>query len=308
MTRTSRDILLIAEEPALNPGRPFKDPAAEVVWAALCVLPDGAQHELAAQLADRLSLLEADRPGPDHRRARGVAALREAARILNHSPSVGEYRALRDGHPEYGWPPDGSLRRWLSEAGSWNGALVEARLAALPDPQPETEGHGPELSDAEIEAAVAECSVEFGKPVAELSFSHYLTWSRQPAVRRRPGRRPRSQIPFDRLGGWREVKRRVIGGDAGDAERAIVAAGADGHGYRYTDEEIFAAAEEIIARLGGKTDWPTIAQWGRERKAILAEERERGVPPRAIPGAGVLQERFGRWLQARHFYEEARKA
>lgn len=87
----------VDDDLSLDPRRPFADPAAEVVWAALCVLPAGAQHEVADQLAERLSLLEHEAPGHDRRRARAVAALREAARILKRSPSVTEYRELRQG-------------------------------------------------------------------------------------------------------------------------------------------------------------------------------------------------------------------
>lgn len=261
---------------------------------------------MAGHLAERLSLIEQDRPGHDYRRARAVAALREAAQLLGHSPSIREYRELRQAHPEYRWPPDGSVRRWMSASASWNAALAEARLDAVPDPQPRTVEQGPNLTDEEILMAVLECASDLDKPVAELTFSRYRSWSRDPVVRRRPGRRPQSQVPFDRLGGWREVKRRAIGGDPAEAERAIAAAGADGHGYRYTDREIFAAAEEIIERLPEGV-WPTIAEWIRERSELLAEERRRGMPPRAFPGHRVVGVRFGNWAKARHAYEKARK-
>lgn len=94
-----------------------------------------------------------------------------------------------------------------------------------------------------------------------------------------------------------------MGGDPAQAEREIVAAGADGHGYRYTDAEMFSSASEIIERLPSEKTWPSTTDWSRERARILEDERAAGKPPRAIPGANVLRTRFGSWAKARYAYE-----
>lgn len=93
-----------------EPNRRFEDPAAKAVWAAICTLPEGAQHQVAEYLVERLALVEQRGNAQEVRVARGVAALREAAQILGASPTVGQYRELRERHPERRWPPDGSIR------------------------------------------------------------------------------------------------------------------------------------------------------------------------------------------------------
>ena len=291
------------QAPKLNPNHPFEDPAAAAVWAAVCALPEGAQHEVCNRLVERLALVEQRATAQEVRVARGVAALREAADILGHSPTVGQYRELRDKHPECRWPDDSSIRGWLSDSKSWNEALRAARLDAVPDPHP-VSPRGPDLTDEEIVGAVRECAADLGKAIADLSWSEYLRWSKRAEVRRRPGRRPRSQGPFDRLGGFLEVKRRALGADA---EGIRMLARRDGTGYRYTDEEIFAAAAEIVARLDPDKPWPTGAEWARERKAILQKERDAGLPPRAIPSSNAVWRRFRSWEEARWAYERARR-
>jgi len=228
--------------PKLNPNHPFEDPAAEAVWAAICALSEGAQHEVCKKLIERLALVEQRPTAQEVRVARAVAALREAADILGHSATVGQYRELRDKHPEYRWPDDSSIRGWLSDSKSWNEALRAARLDAVPDPHP-VSPRGPDLTDEEIVGAVRECAADLGKSIADLSWSEYLRWSKRAEVRRRAGRRPRSQGPFGRFGGFLEAKRKAIGDDALGLE---LLARRDGKGYGYTLEEIFAAADEII--------------------------------------------------------------
>lgn len=96
----------------------FPDPAARVVWAGVCALDEASQHDVLRELGNRLAF-PAERGAVNTRQvreARAIAALREAAEILGRSPSVNEYRHLRKTkHPS--WPPDGSIRDWLS--GGW---------------------------------------------------------------------------------------------------------------------------------------------------------------------------------------------
>lgn len=290
-----------------DPRRSFKDPAAAVVWAAISVLPEGAQHQLAEELLEHLAIAELRQTGQEIRVARAVGALREVAKNLGGaSPTVSQYREQQAKHPECRWPSDRSIRNWLSDSGSWDEALKAARLDSLPDPVPDHPGQGPNMTDTEILAALKECAKDRGISVAEISWAEYLRWARSADVLRRLGRRPRSQTPFDRLGGFRTAKRLAMGGSPEQAEAAIVAAGADGHGYRYTERELYGAADEILQRLGPEAVWPSTTEWPRERSAILAEEAAAGKPPRAIPGAGIVWNRFRSWPAARYAYEQAR--
>jgi hypothetical protein len=84
-------------------------------------------------------------------------------------------------------------------------------------------------------------------------------------------------------------------------------AGADGHGYAYTHEEVFVAADEIAARLGAAGSFPRPSRWHRERRAILAAEKAAGKPPRAFPSMKVVRSRFENWEAATEAYEAARR-
>ncbi len=97
-----------------------------------------------------------------------------------------------------------------------------------------------------------------------------------------------------------------MGGNA-DLDQSTGDVRAGGKGYRYSDRELFQAAEEVIDRLGADCAWPTSTQWPRQRLAILDEERDRELPPRAFPSASVVWQRFGSWEAARHAYQQAMK-
>jgi hypothetical protein len=148
---------------ALNPSIKFKDQAAEVVWAAICTLEERAQHEVLAALGERLSFPDERATAHEIRVARGVAALREAAALAGHSPSVPEYRRLRDENPERAWPDDSPIRQWLG--GNWNDALAAAGLDAPPDPIAHYPERGPEFSDEECLAAIRECAGDLDVPM-----------------------------------------------------------------------------------------------------------------------------------------------
>jgi hypothetical protein len=109
----------------------FVSPEAEIVWPAIKALDEASKHELLGRLGDHLAVAEDDRTPQGQRIARAVGALREAHRLFeaegNQGPlTVEVFRRLRVEHPEAGWPPDSSIRRWLG--GSWNDALRRARL------------------------------------------------------------------------------------------------------------------------------------------------------------------------------------
>lgn len=167
----------------------FSDPSATVVWAGICALDEALHHEVLDALAERLAVPEERSSAHCVRVARAVAARRDAAKALDgRSPSVAEYRKLRERNPEFGWPLDSSIRGWLG--GGWNDVLRCARLDAIPEPLTLARRQGPQLTQAEILAAIQECARELDKPIAEIACSNYTNWVRQPSVRSRSGRRP----------------------------------------------------------------------------------------------------------------------
>lgn len=274
-------------------GQLFSDPAAEVVWAGICALEEGAQHQVLAELRQRLGV-PSDRTGePNRKVARGVAALRQASEILGRSPSVRAYRRLRAERPELELPPDGSVRSWLG--GDWNAALERAKLERVPDVDAAVAPLGPRFSAEELVAAVRQASEELGRIP---SLQDYLSWARRPDVRRRPDRLPRSQVPFDRVfGGWRSalVAARLVG------DKGAGAPTSRGRGYRYRDAELFAALDEVARHLNGR--FPTTGEFAAEREAIIATEAAAGEPPRALPTYGVFVRRFGSWAKTRWAFD-----
>src|SRR5690348_12527482 len=89
--------------------RHFNHPEAEVIWSAVMTLDEPAKHEVYEHLADHLVIGRGRTRRHDERREAAIAALREAAEILGHSPSVRDFRGLLEDHPEYGWPNDSAI-------------------------------------------------------------------------------------------------------------------------------------------------------------------------------------------------------
>jgi hypothetical protein len=276
-------------------GDMFADPSARMVWAAICILEEAAQHEILAALRERLALAGERETPHDVRIARAVAALREASDLLElgENLSVERYKRIREQHEDFGWPPEGSIRRWLG--GSWNDALGRAGLEAVPDGDVTTYRLGSAITRDEVIAAVQACARE-GDSVPTLS--QYVFWAKQPAVRRRPGRRPLSQSAFDRLfGGWLPA---LIAAGLVDAE-APARAPSPGpgqvrpSGYRFTREQIRAALREI-AELVGRS--PRTAEYHRERARLLQAQDASGRPVRALPSYNVINDRYETWDDA----------
>ena len=209
-------------------GELFSDPAAAVVWAAIEKLEERGLHELRDRLFAEITIPEL-RSGEDQvKLARGVSALREAHALAQLEPradrgrggagqrlalagepgevplSVDTYRLLRgrEGRRRE-WPPDTSLRRWMG--GSWNDCLRAAGLAPVADGDALVAEISSRFSRQEVFAAVRAYAQEAGTPIPTLR--GVIAWAKRPDVKRRPGRRPESQGPFDRLfpGGWQEV-------------------------------------------------------------------------------------------------------
>jgi MoxR-like ATPase len=175
-------------------GELFADPSARLVWAAICTLEEAAQHEVLRALRERLALAN-DRDTPQAVRvARAVADLREASELLepDEQLSVEVFKRVPKTTPDWRWPPESSIRRWLG--GSWNDALRRAGLDAVPHGDALTYHLGSAISRHEAITAVKQCADERGYVP---SLSQYVFWAKQPAVRRRAGRRPASQASLD---------------------------------------------------------------------------------------------------------------
>lgn len=274
----------------------FSDPSAEAVWAAICVLDEGSQHDLLAELRRRLARADL-RDGPaDTRRADSIRALREAATFNGGSPSRRNYVQLRADHPEANWPSPTSLVRWLG-ARHWNEALAEAHLEAVADGEVLVLENGGAFTVGEVGVAVKEAAGELGETP---TLTSYLAWARRPSTRRRPGRRPSSQGVFERLFPGQGFKGALaaaglIDGDAGTG----LVAGPRGRGYRYSDTEIWQALIEVATRLGSLPYGPRVAEYTRTRNLILAEEAAAGKPLRGFPTYQVIHARYpDSWDQA----------
>jgi len=269
----------------------FSDPVLDAVWAAAQELEPGLLFELQHELAARLSMVDLPTSVTKTKRLAAVKAIRSAAEVLGHSPSITEYRQLRADRPELQLPPDGSVRNWLGLS-RWNECLRDAKLDTSPEGDVVVMSLGPAFTHEEVRTALGECVADLGYVPG---LHTYLAWSRRPDVRRRPGRRPRSQPVFDRLyGGWMNALRAggfIVGEGALDApDSTIVRAG---H-YFQTDDEIKAGLCEVAARLGRP---PRTTEYPNVRRQILEESRAAG-DIRTIPSVGTIQRRFETWDSA----------
>lgn len=278
-------------EPLPLPGRGeiLTSQAAKAVWAAICTLPDAEQHLVLSELRARLACVE----GVDSHETRvrfAITCLRDAAGILGRSPSVADYRELRALHPERRWPADGSLRAWLG--GSWNDCLRAARLEAVADGDVLVAQLGPAFTEQEACEALRQCAEDLGDIP---TLAQYYGWARRPDVERRPGRRPQSQHPFDRLFGsyYRAlVAAGLVGGDHGArAKRTTLQRLAS---YRVTEERIQEALRQVAARLGRS---PRVREYTTLREEIMREALERGSPV-ALPAHSTIQQRYPVWDEA----------
>jgi hypothetical protein len=288
------------DDPGRKPrGELFADPSARAVWAAFCALDEGLQHDLLRAVQTRLAAVELRATPKDERVARAVAALREASDLLEREGrsglTVDEYRCLRADNPDAGWPPDGSIRRWLG--GSWNDALKRARLAPVPDGDLVIRELGAGFTDDELLAAVRQCAADPRTgPVPTLS--GFIGWARSPEVKLRPGRRPVSQGPFDRaFGGWHKTL--LAAGLLGDGEPLGATNAAAGNrfarGYAYTEETIGEALRAAAKRLGRSPRTTEYEHWRNERLRAQAAGDE---PRRAIPSYGAINKMYASWDDA----------
>jgi hypothetical protein len=197
----------------------FSDPMCIQVWAALMTLDVPLQYEVLRELATRFSSATVAAIRPEEKIRKAVADLHTATDIYGHSPSVKEYRALQERFPELELAPDATIRRSL--AGGWSDCLRVALLDAVSDGDfARPTGISDKFPDEAIHAAVRDCAADLGHVP---SMPEYFQWVRRPDVVGRPGRRPRSYHPFERLGGFRHVL--VAAALVGEGEERIGAHG-----------------------------------------------------------------------------------
>ena len=271
-------------------GELFADPGARAVWAAIQALDPADQHDVLTELQALLAVAHIEGSVEKTKLTRAVAALREAAQILGHSPSISEYEGIRKAKPELGWPPDGSLRRWFGRV-SWNECLKRAHLDAHPDGDIVVRSLGPKLSPDEITEALKVCSEEIcaDRPPA---FNEYLAWARRQDVKVRPGRRPLSQGPFERVFG---SYRNAVAASGLIAEHEAVQDPVTGRvrsaSYFISDEEIKSAILEVEETIGHT---PRSTEYVRERDAVIRDSLKTGKP-RTLPSLNAIFRRFRSW-------------
>jgi hypothetical protein len=280
------------DENTINPsslpprGELFTQPSARAVWAAICVLDVALQWEVLRELQTRLAAPDLL---PDKRVARAVLALKEAAGALGRSPRESEYEELRTtDYRTAGWPSAHSIRRAL--AGTWNECLARAALDAVADGDVIVRELGASFTADEVMEALGQCRDDLERVP---SLTEYLGWASRAEVKRRPGRRPSSQGPFDRLfGGYLkalaaaglcDIATGVWNGPRSTATRAGV--------YRQTDEAMKEALREVAGRVKHP---PTTTEYALEREIVRKESEDAGRL-RTLPAYPTILRRFGSW-------------
>jgi hypothetical protein len=270
--------------------RHFKHPEAEVIWSAVMTLAEPAKHEVYEHLADHLVVGRGRTRRHNERREAAIAALREVAEILGHSPSVRDFRGVLHEHPEYGWPNDSAIRRWFGNA-SWNECLAEAGLGRVADGDfvGATTGHMFSLED--LVRAVKLCAEEVKMAIPPQTV--FLGWAGRRATQLNHDRIPRSLHPFDRYGGYHVVT--TIGGIRPENGAIVYPDGTIRPAkLRYSDDDMREALREVAARLGRS---PLTREYRAEREAIRKESAAAdGL--RTLPTWGVIRTRFGTWDEA----------
>lgn len=262
--------------------RRFDRIEVEVVWAAVMVLDIADKLTILRELATEVAAAGLKRGNEYDKVRAAVISLRDAADLLGRSPSQYEYRQLAKENPEFGLVPDATLRRWLGN-GSWDDCLRRAMLDAVSDGDFTTLAEGDRFTEQELVDAIRMYMGEHEGRVPV--WAHFVAWARSPEVRARPGRRPSSNGPFQRLGGYREVlaRSRLIG--ATDT-RFDIRGRALPSKWKFTDEELREAVLGVARELGRP---PREVEYRRARELA----RDRGV---VLPSVSVLTNRFGgRW-------------
>jgi len=290
----------------------FADPTAKAMWAALMTLEEGVQHQFLRELRGRLAMPEVREGAQATRIARSVSALWEAAELLavereesaaadeavadeKASVSEREFARLRGEHPEFGWPAESCVRKWLG-GGSWNDALRRARLDAVEDGDGFAVVKGSAFDWDEVAEAVRTCRDALCGPnydrAKDFGLHAYLAWAGRPDILHLPGRRPRSQGPFDRFGGFAAVKAAALA-NAGPPRAVRGETSMPQSGYGYTDDQLATFINEVARRLGRT---PRAAEYMPARADILDREaKKRQGPARPFVVYETIIKAFGSW-------------
>lgn len=163
--------------------RRFTDQCSEIVWAAIRTLDESLQHQLRRKWDTELATSVENPTTAGDRVLAAVHALKVVADVLDHSPSVKDYRAVRNALPELSLPPDGTVRRWL--AADWNTCLRRWFLDAVDDGDFASHpiGFSDRFEDEEVLAALRACANELGHAP---TITEYFQWARRPDVREGP--------------------------------------------------------------------------------------------------------------------------
>ena len=268
----------------------FASEAAAVLFHAFLSLGSAERYAYGEAVQRELTARQ-PRDTPSRKVAEAIRVLREAATLEGAPPSIKRFESLRKQHPEWRWPPAGTVRRWLG-VGSWNDALRRASLpAVVPGDALESE-LGPAFTADEARAALSEWAHDMGDVSG---FNAYHAWAHRPDVRQRPGRRPLSQGPFWRLfGSFHHAI--LAAGLAEDARSALTTANGNIRSarYRVSDDQIAEALQEVTKGLGHP---PSTSEYIARREAIYEESRASGNP-RALPSFATIMRRFVRWGDA----------
>jgi hypothetical protein len=290
--------------PSLPPrGELFSTDGASVTYAAIRSLDESQRQRLLAALQEDNAHPD-DRDTPfDQRVARAICAVREARGIHlaltgEESLSAADYgRLQQERHDRHDWPPVATVRRWLGVA-SWDDVLARCHLPHAPVGDSLERNWNHAFDREEAVAAVKACVEELGQVP---SWWEYLHWSGRVDVRRRPGRRPRSQTVFDRLwphGGWRAALA-AAGLEDGLAAESVARVGGNGTvvpaGYRYSPEALRRALRQATEELGDNFGAEEYGQW---RRRFMDRRRRDGKRILAVPSRAAFYKRYGTWAEA----------
>lgn len=292
------------DTPSLPPrGSFFSQDGADVVFAAIRTLDESTRQQVLVELQQLMADPD-ERDTPFHRRvAKAMLAVREAHAInlaVTGSEQLTSYRydqLQQERMDRHDWPPIATVRSWLA-ARSWNEVLARCHLPQAPDGDSLQRNWNHAFDPEEAIAAVQQCAQDLDRVP---SWWEYLHWSGRTDVRRRPGRRPRSQTVFDRLwpaGGWSAAL--IASGLAeGDDEQTLARVNDDGvvvpAGYRYSPETLRRTLRQAAGELGDSFGASDYDAW---RSRQMERRRKRQQPPLAIPSRYVFFKRYRTWVLA----------
>ena len=264
----------------------FDRKEVEVCWAAIETLDIADKLTLLRELATEVAAAGAKRGNEYEKVVAAVMSLRTADEVLGRPPTQYDYRRLRAELPELNLVPDGTLRRWLG--GDWNQCLTRALLDTVSEGDFVTLCEGDQFSEEELVEAIRMYMAEHEGRIP--TFSQLMIWTHMPSVRAQPGRRPLSNAPFRRLGGYPAVLERN-GIVSKDARRFDLRGRMLPLAWRFTDEELRAAVNDIAREPG---DPPREADYRDAREAQRIRVAAGNASAETIlPAVSTLKKRFG---------------